>query len=175
MSLDLWQRGCERLAAELPEQQFNTWIRPLSGSVSVDEGTAGAGTTVVVRVPNRFKLDWIRAQYAGRIEATLSELAGTPVRLELSVAPTRSESPALPLRRSGAVSAASVAIDALGLEEPTEAATGADSRERLLQNPPRSTKRSLRMINHDVQLPQSTSETDARKRLMTIKPLLTRL
>ncbi|WP_431264379.1 DnaA N-terminal domain-containing protein [Roseateles chitinivorans] len=25
----LWQRGCERLAAELPEQQFNTWIRPL--------------------------------------------------------------------------------------------------------------------------------------------------
>ncbi|MBP6320487.1 MAG: hypothetical protein KA431_20420, partial [Rubrivivax sp.] len=30
MSLDLWQRGCERLAAELPEQQFNTWIRPLA-------------------------------------------------------------------------------------------------------------------------------------------------
>ncbi|MCI4428371.1 MAG: hypothetical protein JHC40_04285, partial [Burkholderiales bacterium] len=29
MVADLWQRGCERLAAELPEQQFNTWIRPL--------------------------------------------------------------------------------------------------------------------------------------------------
>jgi chromosomal replication initiator protein len=29
MSADLWQLGCERLAAELPEQQFNTWIRPL--------------------------------------------------------------------------------------------------------------------------------------------------
>ena len=34
MSLDLWQRGCERLAAELPEQQFNTWIRPLAATVS---------------------------------------------------------------------------------------------------------------------------------------------
>ena len=24
MPIDLWQRGCERLATELPEQQFNT-------------------------------------------------------------------------------------------------------------------------------------------------------
>ena len=118
MSLDLWQRGCERLAADLPEQQFNTWIRPLSGSVSVTEGTAGAGPTVVVRVPNRFKLDWIRAQYASRIEALLGELAGAPVRLELSVAPSKSEAPAMPLRRTGAVAAAAVALDALGLTEP---------------------------------------------------------
>ena len=29
MSPDLWQRGCERLAADLPEQQYATWIRPL--------------------------------------------------------------------------------------------------------------------------------------------------
>ena len=118
MSLDLWQRGCERLAADLPEQQFNTWIRPLSGSVAVTEGTNGAGPTVVVRVPNRFKLDWIRAQYASRIEALLSELAGAPVRLELSVAPSKSEAPAMPLRRTGAVSAAAVALDSLGLTEP---------------------------------------------------------
>ena len=136
MSLDLWQRGCERLAAELPEQQFNTWIRPLSGSVSVADGTEGAGPTVVVRVPNRFKLDWIRAQYAGRIEATLSELAGAPVRLELSVAPTRSEAPALPLRRNGAVAAATVAIDALGLEESADLAGAANSMGRVLATRP---------------------------------------
>jgi chromosomal replication initiator protein len=36
-----------------------------------------AGRPVVsVRVPNRFKLDWIRSQYAGRIETVLTELAG---------------------------------------------------------------------------------------------------
>ena len=122
MSLDLWQRGCERLAADLPEQQFNTWIRPLSGSVSVTEGTDGAGPTVVVRVPNRFKLDWIRAQYASRIEALLTELAGAPVRLELSVTPSKSEAPAMPLRRTGAVSAAAVALESLGLTEPNSAA-----------------------------------------------------
>ncbi|MDO9092369.1 MAG: chromosomal replication initiator protein DnaA [Rubrivivax sp.] len=118
MSLDLWQRGCERLAAELPEQQFNTWIRPLAGSVSVTDARDGGGPTVVVRVPNRFKLDWIRSQYAGRIEALLSELSDAPVRLELSVMPNRAEAPAMPLRRSSPVSAAAVAVsamDALGL------------------------------------------------------------
>ena len=128
MSLDLWQRGCERLAAELPEQQFNTWIRPLAATVSPAtaaepgaEGTLGAAATmltVVVRVPNRFKLDWIRAQYAGRIEAVLADVAGEPVRLELSVAPSRAEAPAMPLRRSNPVAAVAVAVDALGLSEP---------------------------------------------------------
>lgn len=87
MSLDLWHKGCERLAAELPEQQFNTWIRPLP-EASVSE-SAGEDTVVTLKVPNRFKLDWIRNQYAGRIQAVLSELAGKPVRLEiaLSLAP----------------------------------------------------------------------------------------
>ena len=84
MSADLWQRGCERLAAELPEQQFNTWIRPLPVADVAD--TAGGGAVVTLRVPNRFKLDWIRNQYAGRIESLLSELAGKPVRLEIALA-----------------------------------------------------------------------------------------
>jgi chromosomal replication initiator protein len=84
MASDLWQRGCERLAAELPEQQFNTWIRPLPPADISDHGEAA--TVVSVRVSNRFKLDWIRNQYAGRIEAVLSELAGRRVRLDLTLA-----------------------------------------------------------------------------------------
>ena len=84
MPTDLWQRGCERLASELPEQQFNTWIRPLPAAEVTDEDDAGA--VVTVRVPNRFKLDWIRNQYAGRIESVLTELAGKPVRLDVALA-----------------------------------------------------------------------------------------
>ena len=84
MSVDLWRRGCERLAAELPEQQFNTWIRPLPAAEVAENGEAG--TVVTVRVPNRFKLDWIRNQYAGRIESVLSEIAGKPVRLDVTLA-----------------------------------------------------------------------------------------
>ncbi|MEK8030983.1 chromosomal replication initiator protein DnaA [Ideonella sp. DXS29W] len=84
MSLDLWQRGCERLATELPEQQFATWIRPLPPADITDDGEAAVAS---LRVPNRFKLDWIRSQYGARIETVLSDLAGKPVRLELSLAP----------------------------------------------------------------------------------------
>jgi chromosomal replication initiator protein len=118
MHTDLWQRGCERLAAELPEQQFNTWIRPLSplalpvvsptglpGPNSTGVAADGGGDTgtdrdpdpgteverdtdvVTVQVANRFKLDWIRSQYAGRIESALTHVAGRPVRLALSLAP----------------------------------------------------------------------------------------
>lgn len=85
MAADLWQRGCEKLAAELPEQQFNTWIRPLPAADVADD--AGGGSVVTLRVPNRFKLDWIRNQYANRIESVLSELAGKPVRLDITLAP----------------------------------------------------------------------------------------
>ena len=94
MNADLWLRGCELLAAELPEQQFNTWIRPLPAAEVTDQGTAG--TVVTLRVPNRFKLDWIRNQYAGRIEAVLTHLAGKPVRLDITLA-LRDGAPAAPL------------------------------------------------------------------------------
>jgi chromosomal replication initiator protein len=85
MSADLWSRGCARLAAELPEQQFNTWIRPLPAAAIAEQGDGS--TVATVRVSNRFKLDWIRNQYAGKIEAVLSELAGKIVRLDLTLAP----------------------------------------------------------------------------------------
>src|SRR5450432_1906647 len=98
MRSDLWQRGCERLASELPDQQFNTWIRPLPDADVADNG---AGAVVTVRVPNRFKLDWIRNQYAGRIETVLSELAGKPVRLDVTLAPRDGARPGEALAPSG--------------------------------------------------------------------------
>jgi len=120
MSQDLWQRGCERLAAELPEQQYNTWIRPLAPTLSL-AGSADLGNADVmaVSVPNRFKLDWIRTQYAGRIESVLTDLAGRPVRLELTLAPrTDAAAGSMPAGAgplSGAPqSAADIAAAALG-------------------------------------------------------------
>src|SRR5437868_5723239 len=90
MSQDLWHRSCERLATELPEQQFSTWIRPLPPADFTD---VGDGAVALVRVPNRFKLDWIRSQYGPRIESVLTELAGKPVRLELALAPREAPVP----------------------------------------------------------------------------------
>ena len=86
MTTDLWTLGRERLAAELPAQQFNTWIRPLP-TPEVTLAEDGASTFVALRAPNRFMLDWIRNQYASRIEAVLADLARMPVKLDLSLAP----------------------------------------------------------------------------------------
>ena len=78
---DLWAACVERLAQELPPQQINTWIRPLVARVADD------GARVTLAVANRFKLDWVRAQYAGKISAALQAIAGQPVTLELVLAP----------------------------------------------------------------------------------------
>ncbi|MDE2604473.1 MAG: chromosomal replication initiator protein DnaA [Burkholderiales bacterium] len=77
----LWQACVDQLAQDLPEQQFNTWIKPLTAQVSDDF------SKVTLFVANRFKLDWVRAQYAGRIAAVLEKLYGQPVQLELAITP----------------------------------------------------------------------------------------
>ncbi|MCZ2105361.1 MAG: chromosomal replication initiator protein DnaA [Comamonadaceae bacterium] len=79
----LWQTCLEQLAQTLPEQQFNTWIKPLSAQVASDL------SRVTLFVANRFKLDWVRAQYAGQIAGVLQSLHGEPVTLELALTPRR--------------------------------------------------------------------------------------
>jgi chromosomal replication initiator protein len=105
MSPDLWQRGCDQLATELSEQQYSTWIRGLPPADISDDGQGGA--VAQVRVPNRFKLDWIRSQYAHRIENILTELAGCAVRLELALA-AREAPPSRLQPASGPVRAAAL-------------------------------------------------------------------
>ncbi len=78
--LGLWLACVEQLGQDLPEQQFNTWIKPLTAHVAEDF------SKVTVYVANRFKLDWIRAQYAARIAGLLEDLYGQPVALELALA-----------------------------------------------------------------------------------------
>ena len=80
LNQSLWQTCVDQLAQELPEQQFNTWIRPLEAVVAQDF------SKLTIQVANRFKLDWIRAQYASRISALLEKFSGQPIPLELVLA-----------------------------------------------------------------------------------------
>ena len=77
----LWQSCVDQLAQELPEQQFNTWIKPLAAQIHDDMSKA------TIFVANRFKLDWVRAQYSQRIAALLEKLYGQPVQIELAITP----------------------------------------------------------------------------------------
>jgi len=77
---DFWQTCIDQLAQELPDQQFQTWIKPLSAQVSDDL------SKVTIFVANRFKLDWIRAQYSARLASLMERLTGQPVSIELALA-----------------------------------------------------------------------------------------
>ena len=85
----LWQACVDQLAQELPEQQFNTWIKPLIASLSDDF------SRIHIEVANRFKLDWIRAQYAGRLAALLQQFYGQAIQIDFLLAPK--EAPARPV------------------------------------------------------------------------------
>jgi len=78
---ELWHTCIDQLAQEMPEQQFNTWIKPLTAVVTDDF------SKVTLLVGNRFKLDWIRTQYGSRIGATLDKIYGQSITLELALAP----------------------------------------------------------------------------------------
>ncbi|MSQ53986.1 MAG: chromosomal replication initiator protein DnaA [Betaproteobacteria bacterium] len=77
----LWEACLRRLEQELPSQQFNTWIRPLSA-----EADAADEATLSLSAPNRFVLDLVRERYANRIEKLASEASGRSLALRLSVA-----------------------------------------------------------------------------------------
>lgn len=116
MHTDLWDRGLQRLAAELPEQQFNTWFRPLPpAEVSVDGGEVRVGLCA----PNRFKMDWIRSQFGARIERVLSEIAGQPVHLEFHIAGAR-EAASVPAQVAPAAPTPALAPDAAAAADPVQ-------------------------------------------------------
>ena len=56
---NLWSRCIRELKAELPDNQFNTWIRPLQ---AVEDGSS-----LRLLAPNRFVVDWLDQHYVERI------------------------------------------------------------------------------------------------------------
>lgn len=75
MQSSLWGRCVQQLRSDLPEQQFNTWIRPLQ---AVEDG-------LVLRLlaPNRFVVDWVTTNCLERIRSFLAEVPGMSLRLEV--------------------------------------------------------------------------------------------
>src|SRR5688572_22788921 len=66
----LWHRCLTQLEAELPEQQFNTWIRPLQ---AVEDGHV-----LRLLAPNRFVVDWVNENVVNRISELLDSASSEP-------------------------------------------------------------------------------------------------
>jgi len=77
---NLWDACLRRLEQELPAQQFNTWIRPLT-----PEGDEGPDT-LTLAAPNRFVLELVRERFAMRIEKLAAEANGHDLSLKFVLA-----------------------------------------------------------------------------------------
>jgi chromosomal replication initiator protein len=74
----LWLKCLRALEAELSEQQFNTWIRPL-------QATADSGRLRLL-APNRFVVDWVRANCLDVIRDSYANVsASTNVDISIEV------------------------------------------------------------------------------------------
>ncbi|WP_461481121.1 chromosomal replication initiator protein DnaA [Porticoccus sp.] len=66
--------GC--LQEELPTQQFNTWIRPLTLAASESEGRGGLPKSINLLAPNRFVKDWVSDKFLDRIVEIFQQVSG---------------------------------------------------------------------------------------------------
>ena len=87
MQGSLWRRCLAQLEVELPEQQFNTWIRPLQ---AVEDGR-----TLRLLAPNRFVVDWVNENVAGRITELVDAVGDEPTPAVVLEVGSRPSAPAM--------------------------------------------------------------------------------
>jgi len=66
----LWNRCLRVLESELPEQQFNTWVRPLQAIQRDGE--------LKLLAPNRYVIEWLSQNSLGRIKELIRAFADDP-------------------------------------------------------------------------------------------------
>jgi chromosomal replication initiator protein len=67
-SVNFWSKCTDRLEHDLPQQQFNTWIRPLQ---SLEDAHS-----IRLLAPNQFVLNWVQNHYLSDITEYLQSIAG---------------------------------------------------------------------------------------------------
>ena len=121
-----WQKCIECLQAELPSQQFNTWIRPLRAKAE----------TEVLRIfaPNRFIKDWVKGKFLHRIREILDELSAEKLNISLEVVTSGYSYPDPPPMNVGTTAEAKEKSQGQGLPRPggfpTSAAPKSDGARR---------------------------------------------
>ncbi len=88
MAINTWDHLLERLGRDIPEQQFNTWIRPLQCVQQEDR--------LRLMAPNAFVLDWVKKHYLEKLQSYLSdgtEACPMQISLEIGSAPREPGTP----------------------------------------------------------------------------------
>lgn len=77
---EFWQTCSARLEQELTPQQFSAWIKPLA-PLDFENGR------LRITAPNRFKLDWVKTQFAARITSIAADFWSSPVDVQFVLDP----------------------------------------------------------------------------------------
>jgi chromosomal replication initiator protein len=79
---EFWQHCSALLERELTPQQYVTWIKPLA-PVAFD----AQANTLSIAAPNRFKLDWVKSQFSGRIADLARDFWRAPIDVQFVLDP----------------------------------------------------------------------------------------
>lgn len=77
---NFWQACSAKLEQELTPQQYSAWIKPLA-PLDYENGH------LRIAAPNRFKLDWVKTQFANRITSIASEYWETQIEVQFVLDP----------------------------------------------------------------------------------------
>lgn len=77
---NFWQTASAQLEIELTPQQYSAWIKPLV-ALDYEDGK------LRIAAPNRFKLDWVKSQFANRITALACQYWEAPVEVQFVLDP----------------------------------------------------------------------------------------
>ncbi|MDB5960330.1 MAG: chromosomal replication initiator protein DnaA [Massilia sp.] len=91
---NFWQTCSAQLELELTPQQFSAWIKPLV-ALDFEDGR------LRIAAPNRFKLDWVKTQFATRITALAAQYWEAPIEVQFVLDPKN----ALPKKAAAPVQA----------------------------------------------------------------------
>ena len=87
----VWSQCQSQLQNELPEQQYNTWIRPLKLKYFDGDNNRfndpSNDDVIELLAPNRFVEDWVKSKFLKRIEELFHQLSGSGVVLGISATP----------------------------------------------------------------------------------------
>ncbi len=77
---NFWQSCSAQLEQELTPQQFSAWIKPLT-PLDYEDGR------LRIAAPNRFKLDWVKTQFASRITVLAGQYWEAPIEVQFVLDP----------------------------------------------------------------------------------------
>jgi len=83
----VWSQCQSQLREEMPEQQYNTWIRPLI--IEAASAPANGETGFRLVAPNRFIEDWVKSKFFARIEELFNQLGGRSISLGVTAKSSR--------------------------------------------------------------------------------------